>query len=106
MSRTFDIEARLEEVQARTLGVDMPIPLHERIDQLCDAVYSAGHARPSKKKMLAALVLASPIDGQELDAMVRAYDGAHVRDALAIDGPAGDVVEFPNRRSGPRPKPA
>lgn len=104
MSPKFELEERLEEAKQRGVGVDMAVPLHERIEELCDRVYEAGYARPSKRKMLAALVLASPTDPTQLDALLRDYDRARVRDSLLGSPAEGTVVDLPNRRSGPRPK--
>jgi hypothetical protein len=104
VSPKFDVNERLDESKQRGVGVDMAVPLHERIDQLCDLVYAAGHARPSKRKMLAALVLGSPTDANELDVLLRAYDRARVADALVTSTQQGNVVDLPQRRSGPRPK--
>src|SRR4051794_27830854 len=94
----------LDETRERGVGVGMPIALHERIDELCNLMREAGYAKPSKKKMLSALVLGSPTDAEELDALVRAYDRARVKHALVAATPKGNVVEFPTRSSGPRPK--
>src|SRR4051794_9144892 len=100
----FGLAERLDEAKQRGVGVDMAVPLHERLEQLCELVYAAGYARPSKKKMLSAIVLAAPIGADELDRVLRAYDRAKVADALVTPQREGDVVEFPSRRSGPRPK--
>jgi|tagenome__1003787_1003787.scaffolds.fasta_scaffold20684483_2 hypothetical protein len=102
MSQKFDLNERLNEARERSVGVQMPVPLHERVDQLCDLLHDTGHRRPSKREMLSALVLAAPTDADELEAMLRAYHGAYVRDALVAESATGDVVEFPRRRSGPR----
>lgn len=104
MSPRFEVDERLDEVRQRGVGVEMPVPLHERVEQLCELMYEAGCARPSKRKMLAALVLGAPANAEELDRLVRAYDRARVRDALVSVEPEGSIVAFPRRRSGPRPK--
>lgn len=106
MSPKFGVDERLDEVRQRGVGVEMPVPLHERVEQLCELTYEAGYARPSKRKILAALVLGAPTDAEELDRLVRAYDRARVRDALVSVKPEGSVVDFPRRRSGPRQKPS
>jgi hypothetical protein len=56
--------------------------------------------------MLAAVVLGSPRNASDLDRLLRDYDRARIGDALVTASPEGDLVEFPHRRSGPRPKPA
>lgn len=104
MSPQFDINGRLDEAKERGVGVLMPVPLHERIDQLCELVYEAGFARPTKRKMLAALVLGAAVEADELDRLLRQYDKACVGDALVTATPEGTLVEFPRRASGPRPK--
>ncbi len=90
----------------RSVGVDMSVPLHERLEELCELVHDGGYAWPSKKKMLAALVLGSTTSAEELDKLLRAYDRGRVGDALVTSKPEGSVVEFPHRRSGPRRRPS
>jgi hypothetical protein len=104
VSPKFDVSERLDEAKERGVGVNMPVPLHERIEQLCELVYEAGFARPTKRKMLAALVLGSPTEAKELDRLLRLYDQARVGDALVTAAPQGNLVDFPRRVSGPRPK--
>jgi hypothetical protein len=107
MSPRFDPDERLKEAKGRGLGQEIPIPLHERVEALCDRVYDAGYDRPAKVKMIAALLLGATCDPGELDRLLRDYDRARVRDALIDASIAdGNVVEFPARRSGPRPRSA
>jgi hypothetical protein len=82
MSPSYDRNQRLTEADPKPLGQRIPNPLHERIGDLCDVVYRAGHARPAKVKMLAALILAAPTEPATLDQMLRAFDRATVGDAL------------------------
>jgi hypothetical protein len=85
------------------MGQRVPNPLHERIEELCDVVYAAKHGRPTKMRMLAALILGAPTDAAVLLRMLREYDGATVADCPAIPERAkGEVVEYPERKSGPR----
>jgi len=103
MSPTYDRNQRLIEADPKPLGQRIPNPLHERVDELCDAVYGAGHARPTKVRMLAALLLAAPEDPAILDELLRAYDRATVGNALvASDRADGTVIQFPERKSGPQ----
>lgn len=107
MSPNYDPDQRLTEADPKPLGQRIPNPLHERVDELCDAVYRAGNARPTKVRMLAALILAAPTDAETLDDLLRAFDGATVGDALvATDRAVGNVIQFPERKSGPRSRPA
>jgi hypothetical protein len=104
MSREIRPQARLVDQDFKPLGQRVPAPLHERIEQLCEIAYAAGERqRPSKMEMLAALLLATPTDGQELRRLLQQYGEATVGDALpwsAAD--EGDVIELPSRGPGPR----
>jgi hypothetical protein len=103
MSPSYDRNERLIEADPKPLGQRVPNPLHERIEELCDLIYEAGHARPAKVKMLSALILSAPTDPTILDEMLRAYDGAKVADALvATEKAEGNLIQFPERKSGPR----
>jgi len=103
MSPNYDRNQRLIEADPKPLGQRIPNPLHERVDELCDVVYGAGHARPTKVRMLAAVLLAAPSDPATLDALLRAFDRATVGDALiASDRADGNVIRLPERKSGPR----
>jgi hypothetical protein len=103
MSPTYDRGQRLVEADPKPLGQRIPNPLHERIEDLCDVVYHSGSARPTKVKMLAALILAAPADPNVLQEALRAYDAARVEDAVvATSRLSGNVISFPQRKSGPR----
>jgi len=103
MAPQFSINERLVEARCKTLGQAVPIALHERIDALCDRVYNGGHERPSKRKMLAAVLLAAPEEADQLVTVLAAYDRATVKESLLADAKVeGDVVEFPVRAPGPR----
>jgi hypothetical protein len=100
----FELEERLKETKDRGLGADIPIPLHERVEGLCNLVYQAGYDRPTKGKMIAALLLGATDDPEELDELLRTYDRARVRDTIVGEQEIeGNVVTFPQRNRGPRP---
>lgn len=99
----LDLDERLKESKDRGLGVDVPVPLHERVEALCNLVYAAGYDRPTNGKMVAALLLVATDDPEELDRALRAYDRARVRDAvIGKQDIEGIVVTFPQRSRGPR----
>lgn len=103
MSPKFNLDDRLAAVESRALGSAIPLPLHERLDQLCEVVYAARYARPPIRKMIAALILAAPNDAQQLQRLLQAFDAALVQDALLSSEGGTNIVEFPRRKSGPRP---
>jgi hypothetical protein len=102
VSPQFNLSERLDESRERGVGVNMPDALHERIEQLCEAMRAAGHRRPSKREMLSAIVLTSPVETDKLAAAVDEFHRVCVRDALVECSEPGDVVEFPHRGPGPR----
>ena len=103
MSPKYDCDQRLTEADPKPLGQRVPSPLHERVDDLCDVVYRAGHARPTKFKMLAALVLAAPTEPAILDELLRRFDRATMRDSLVFpERVKRNVIHFSERKSGPR----
>jgi hypothetical protein len=102
MAHRFNTGDRLEAVRHRSVGVDLPLPLHERIDELCQVVYDATYDRPPIRKMLAALVLAAPADASKLQQLLDTYQRACVSDSLVLTRSADGIVEFPDRKSGPR----
>jgi hypothetical protein len=99
----YDAELRLAEADPKPMGQRVPNPLHERIEELCDVVYAEKHGRPTKMRMLAALLLGAPTNATILQKMLLAYDAATVSECPAIPKRAeGKVVEYPERKSGPR----
>jgi len=102
VARRFDLNDRLDGAHARNLGAAIPEPLHMRIDELCELVYGARFARPSRKRLIAALLLAAPTDPVELQRLLTNYDAALVGDALVAQPSGGGIVEFPRPKPGPR----
>ncbi len=95
---------RLCETSEATLGQRVPEPLHTRVDQLRDLLHDAGHARPTKARLIGALLLAAEPDANKLMGALAAYDRASVGEALIGKRGNGDVVTLPRRPPGPRPK--
>jgi hypothetical protein len=100
--RRFNVNERVEDVHHRSVGLDLPIPLHARLDELCQVVYRETHQLPPIKKMLAALVLAAPSDARTLDSLLRKYRDANVGECLLLTTATNETVEFVEPRPGPR----
>ena len=91
----------LRDCSEANIGVAVPWPLSDRLDGLVTRVEGAAE-RTSRKELLAALILAAPIEVAELGAMLR-----HYRQAIAgqarMDGCAVDaIMPVSVRRPGPR----
>lgn len=94
---------RLREADPQPLGQRVPHPLHERVEALADRLYEGGGDRPTKAKLVAAILLAAPTDPTELRRLVARYESALVKDALiGTEEIEGDAVVYPERRPGPR----
>jgi len=104
MPPNFDPSDRLVEANPMPLGQRVPEPLHERVEQLCDLAYKAGEPRrPTKQQMVAALLFGAPTNADELVELLHRYGRATVADALLrSETTAGDVIQLPKRKSGPR----
>lgn len=103
MPPEYDANLRLGEANPKPMGQRVPNPLHERIEELCDIVYAGKHGRPTKMRMLAALLLGAPTDAPTLQRMLLAYDAATVGECPALPGrTTAKVVKYPERKSGPR----
>ena len=98
----FKLDARLPEQRECGLGVNVPIPLSERIEKLAELLYVEGHGTVTRKEIVASLLLAAPTNADELAALLRNYRRATVRRAHVGAAPQGNVVTFPNRQPGPR----
>jgi hypothetical protein len=101
MSPNVDANERLCAARESTLGAPVADVLHQRLEELCDVVFAAGSPRPTKKRLVSAIILAASTDAEALSAMLARYDAALVRDAL-VQQSDGDVVELHARRPGPR----
>ena len=97
----LDLAGRLAEGEETGAAVDWPVALHHRVDQLVELVESIGE-RPTRKELVAAVVLAAPEDAARLSKMLRTYRTAGTRDAL-VNAPSNEnVVELRRRGPGPR----
>jgi hypothetical protein len=67
------------------LNVRGPASLDVRLDQLCNSLDLANHARPSRDLLVAALVFAAPIDPEKLEEILMAYRGATHSEVLIGD---------------------
>lgn len=95
---------RLRDCHERQAGVAWPTPIHRRLDELIAIVRDGAGRDTNRKELAAALILAAPIDPEELDALVKAYRLATARDALVRpeDVEDGTVLRLPAHRPGPR----
>lgn len=93
-------EARLRGCHDVPVGVRVPFPLEERLNQLLQLADDAGQ-RTDKTELVAAFLYASPADAEGLEAVLHSYRIASAGDAL-LAPPADNVVRLKRRGPGPR----
>ena len=95
-------DERLVDCEEAIVGLSLPSPLSERLDQLVRLAESAGE-RTTRKEVVASLILCAPTDGLALSEAIRQLRTSVVRDALEPD--AGGRVLLSRHGPGPRTRP-
>src|SRR2546421_3174494 len=95
--------SRLKSCPERPAGIDWPIPIDQRLDELCDLADEAG-ADTTRKEIAAALLLASPTTPRKLKTLIDKYRVAEARRAAIVDSDADRVLHIRERKPGRRSK--
>jgi hypothetical protein len=85
-----------------SVGLALPAPISDRLDELVRLAEQAGN-RTNRKELMASLILAAPIGGEQVSELVSVFRRAIARDAR-LDGHANDAT-VPIRSHGPGPRP-
>jgi hypothetical protein len=85
------------------LGLAVPFPISERIDDIVASAEEVGE-RTNRKEVIAALVLSTSIDGPAIGEAIRALRKARAIDALGLENSNGLEITPRERRPGPRPR--
>ena len=101
--RRIDAETLLPNCPENRIGVALPGPINDRLDDLVKAVEATGD-RTSRKELLACLILAAPNSGQAVANLLRAYRGTSARKARLDGGSDEATVPIRSHRPGPRPR--
>jgi hypothetical protein len=100
-------DERLARARPKSASLSWPIPVDGYLDELLEIVEDDGE-RTSRKELLAALVFATEPDTEALVRALHDYRRATVADLVdrlgAPDALPDNVVEFPRRGAGPRPR--
>ena len=87
----------------RNIGLVLPAPISDRVDELVALAESAGD-RTNRRELIAALILVAAARGDELAKALRQYRRSTVRDALVVRKKLSGPVQFSTHRPGPRPR--
>ena len=105
MTDSQGVRLDANDVAARTVSkaaaVSWPFPVDRRLDQLVDLANQAG-ANTRRHELAAAVVAATPADGEMLLALVIAWRKLRVRDVVLDVPEPAQVVEIPRYRPGRR----
>lgn len=94
-------ETRLKACPERAAGIDWPMPLDQRLDELCDLADDEG-AETSRKELAAALVFAAPSSPVRLKALIDKYRKAKAREAAVTPDGQDRVLTIRPRHAGRR----
>lgn len=97
--QTVPGDKRLLDCPEATIGLALPSPLSERLDQLVQLAERAGE-RTTRKELVASLILSAPIDGADLSEKIRQLRTAVVHEAVAPDATGRVLLS----RHGPGPR--
>ncbi len=68
---------RLSRFNLKNAGIVVPIPVHERVAELAEAVYDYG-LRANQSELIGSLLVAADTDGSTLEGLITAYRGITV----------------------------
>lgn len=98
--RQIDADTPLHKCPESTVGLQLPIPLSSRVDDLV-ALAEQASERTTRKEVIAALIYAAPTDQTALSKVIHRYREARARDALVGDYTASRI-SLPSHKPGPR----
>jgi len=83
---TVELSERAQDKRPTVpLNVKAPASVDVRLDQLCDSLDKANHARPARDLLIAALVFAADSDPDTLESLLMSYRGATHSEVLVGD---------------------
>lgn len=92
-------DERLMNCSESKIGLSLPSPLSERLDQLVRLAEGVGE-RTTRKEVVASLILSAPMDGPALSERIRQLRSAVVHEAIAPD--ESGRVRLSRHGPGPR----
>jgi hypothetical protein len=101
--RRISADTLLRDCPEKRVGLDLPAPLSERLDDLVRLAEDVGD-RTNRKELMASLILAAPEAGESLSALLRAYRQASARAARLDESTDESTIGIRTYRPGPRPR--
>lgn len=101
--RRVAADTPLRECPERSVGLALPFPLSDGLDGLVALVVDSGGST-SRKELIAALILAAPIDGEVLMELVANLRRAKAHEGLLVSDRVSSFLTFCDQTPGPRPR--
>jgi hypothetical protein len=100
--RRISADTPLPECPEKRIGLSLPAPISDRLDDLVTLVEQTGE-RTSRKELVASLILAAP-GGVSVSDLLRNYRLASARTARLNSNGEESTVAIRSHRPGPRPR--
>ncbi|MFF4876339.1 hypothetical protein [Micromonospora sp. NPDC000668] len=102
--RRISADTLLPECPEKRIGLALPAPISERLDELVRLAEANGD-RTNRKELVASLILAAPESGADVSDLLHAYRRSSAR-AARLDGNADEpTIAIRSHPPGPRPRP-
>lgn len=101
--RRISADTPLPECPEKRIGLSLPAPISERLDDLVALVEAAGE-RTNRKELVALLILAAPREAEEVSVLLREYRRTKARDAQLVAKTDQPTITIRSHRPGPRPR--
>ncbi len=101
--RRISADTLLPECPEKRVGLSLPAPISQRLDDLVRLAEASGE-RTNRKELLASLILASPRTGKDVSGLLHTYRQSAAREAR-LDGNADEpTIPIQSHPPGPRPR--
>ena len=101
--RRISADTLLPECPEKRIGLALPAPISDRLDELVRRVEATGE-RTNRKELLASLILAAPKDGQDVSTLLRTYRQSEARAARLDTNSDEPTIPIRSYPPGPRPR--
>lgn len=101
--RRISADTLLPNCPEKRVGLDLPAPISERLDDLVRLAQATGE-RTNRKELLASLILAAPGGGEAISALVKTYRQSPARAARLDENADEPTISIRSHRPGPRPR--
>src|SRR5690348_6147009 len=101
--RRIDADTPLPECPEKRVGLSLPAPVSDRLDDLVTLAEATGE-RTNRKELVASLILAAPSAGEEVAVLLHNYRHAKARTARLSGSSNESTVPIRSHPPGPRPR--